>query len=475
VKQLNNSGDKAEVNEDGTLHSQFMSSAEQMQKKLGYALCLAKWQQTSLHLTTGHTNSCYHPPLHRIDQDAVKSNPSALHNTYYKKQQREKMLRGERPNECSYCWRVEDTGNLSDRHYRSGEPWAADAFSEILAQDPMTWDVDPAYVEVNFSNVCNLRCSYCSPQFSSAWQKEINEHGAYPTSNRHNSPEFFTGDRRPIANREVNPYVEAFWKWWPTLYPHLKHFRMTGGEPIMDKNTYKVFDYVLANPKADLHLNVTSNFSQEALLFDKYLDKVKQITEGDCVEHFMQFVSIDGWGSSAEYIRHGLNFELMCSNVQRFLAEVPRRSSLTFIITMNNLSITSLEQLLSWIMTLRDKYSIDYQRVWFDTPILRQPAWQCLDIIPKAYSWKLQNIVDWMKPFKETKETRFRGFKDYEIQRLQRVVDWMKQEHRDDPKAKADFYRFFTEHDFRRASSFISTFPEMIEWWDECRYWADHG
>ena len=39
----------------------------------------------------------------------------------------------------------------------------------------------------------------------------------------------------------------------------LKHFRMTGGEPMMDHNTYKVFQYIIDHPKSDLHLNVTSN------------------------------------------------------------------------------------------------------------------------------------------------------------------------------------------------------------------------
>ena len=110
--QLDNSGDVATVNVDNTLKSDFLSAAEKMQSKLGHALCLAKWQQTSLHLTTGHTNSCYHPPLHRINVDDLTDNPSALHNTEYKKAQRQRMLRGERPEECSYCWRVEATGNL---------------------------------------------------------------------------------------------------------------------------------------------------------------------------------------------------------------------------------------------------------------------------------------------------------------------------------------------------------------------------
>jgi hypothetical protein len=56
-------------------------------------------------------------------------------------------------------------------------------------------------------------------------------------------------DRNGLYQLEShNPYVEAFWQWWPTLYPELEHFRMTGGEPLLDKNTYRVFDHVLANP-----------------------------------------------------------------------------------------------------------------------------------------------------------------------------------------------------------------------------------
>lgn len=451
-----------------------MSSAEEMKALLGPALCLAKWQQTSLHLTTGHTNSCYHPPLHRIDQHAIQDNPSALHNTAHKRQERRDMLDGKKPEGCSYCWRVEATGNLSDRHYRSGEPWAAATYGQVVAEDPLTWNVNPAYVEVNFNSACNLRCSYCSPQFSTSWMQEIKQHGAYPTSNNHNNLEYFKGERQPIPNREHNPYVEAFWKWWPDLYPQLKHFRMTGGEPLLDKNTYRVFDWVKKNPKPDLHLNVTSNFSQDGATFSKYLWDVKEIVDNDCVEHFMQFVSLDAHSERGEYIRDGLNALTLEENVNLFLEKVSHRTSMTFIITMNNMNIGGLKALLQWILALRKKYSTDRQHIWFDTPILRSPAWQCLDLMPEAYAWKLQMIVNWMQEHLETADNPFQGFKDYEIQRLQRVVDWMREHNREDKGMQADFYRFFTEHDRRRNTDFLKTFPEMAEWWAECKYWADY-
>ena len=452
-----------------------MTAAEEMKDKLGPALCLAKWKQVSLHLPTGLNNSCYHPPLHPIDASLLKDNPGALHNTAHKKHQRVIMLKNEQPEECSYCWNIEKHGQLSDRHYRSGEPWAAEDY-EVIKNSQGTEDAIPSYVEVNFNHACNLACSYCSPQFSSTWQQEVDRYGGFPTSTTHNDPLHFVGNRRPIPNREHNPYVEAFWDWWPTLYPQLKHFRMTGGEPLMDKNTYKVFDYVLALPKPDLHLNVTSNFTVEPALWQKYFDYVKALCNTQ-IEHFMQYVSLDtGVPEHAEYIRHGMNYHRVMSRVNHFLYEIPHRNSLTFIITMNNLSVLGLQRLLDKILDLRKAHSTTYQRVWFDTPLLRTPNWQSLQILPPVYADSLERVADWMELNLETADTPFQGFKDYEVQRLRRDIAWMREGQNLDPayikQQRADFYRFFNEHDKRRDTNFEKTFPEMIEFWKECRYHA---
>jgi len=471
---IQNKGD--EVNKD--FKSKFLSDAEVAKEQLDSvspSMCLAKWKQVSLHLTTGMTNSCYHPPLHEIDVKPLEFHPSALHNTAQKKTARKQMLEGQRPEECSYCWTMEDNGKLSDRHYRSGEPWAAESFNEIV-NAPWDQDVTPSYVEVNFNHNCNLKCSYCSPQYSTAWEKEANELGAWPTSTPHNDPKYFQGRRKPIPFREHNPYLTAFWEWWPDLYPELKHFRMTGGEPLMDKNTYKVFDYVLENPKPDLHLNVTSNFSVDEKLWTKYLDYVKKICADDNVEHFMQYVSVDGFGEQAEYIRDGLDFKLLWDRVNQFLFEVPERSSITFIITMNNLNVTSVENLFAGIHGLRQVHSNTYQRVWFDTPILRTPEWMRMDLLPEPYVDKLERLWCWMLKWHETEETRFKGFKDYEIKRLDRDITWMRSGQKLDDnyknKQKADFYRYFSEHDKRRGTDFLKTFPEMSQWWKECEQHA---
>jgi hypothetical protein len=243
---------------------------------------------------------------------------------------------------------------------------------------------------------------------------------------------------------------------------------MTGGEPTMDPNTYRVFDYVLENPKLDLHLNTTSNFSVEEKIWQKYKSYVQRLCEGQQIEHFMQFVSLDTWGSQAEYIRHGLDFDLAINRCEEFVRDVPYRSSLTFIITMNNLSILSLQKLLEYIVFLRKTYTDTYQRIWFDTPLLYTPEWQSLQILPKEYSMVMDDVIKYM----EENLHEMHGFKDYEVLKMKRDRDWMLASTDNLERKRGDFYKFFKEHDKRRNTDFLQTFPEMKSFWAQCEYWS---
>ena len=189
-------------------------------------------------------------------------------------------------------------------------------------------------------------------------------------------------------------------------------------------------------------------------------------------------VSLVGIAGHAEYIRNGMQFNRVADNVQQFLTDIPYRNSLTFIITMNNLSVLGLQKQLDWILSLRRQHSTTYQRVWFDTPLLRTPTWQSLQILPPVYVGVLERVADWMELNLETPSDPFHGFKDYEVQRLRRDIAWMKEGCNLDPTyvklQRADFYRFFNEHDKRRQTNFIETFPEMREFWNECKYHAQN-
>ena len=104
------------------MSNEYHDVTEKMKERLKSAsssMCLAKWNMVSMHLTNGKTHSCYHPPTHDIPLEGLSENPGLLHNTLQKIEERAMMRKGERPKGCSYCWRIEDAGHTSDRHYRS--------------------------------------------------------------------------------------------------------------------------------------------------------------------------------------------------------------------------------------------------------------------------------------------------------------------------------------------------------------------
>ena len=517
------------------------------------SMCYAKWSQVSMHLTNGMTQSCYHPPTHKIPLEELSDNITALHNTKEKKEQRRQMLKGERPEGCSYCWSIEDTGARSDRVYRSGEYWAQESKEDILDAGAYG-NINPRYVEVNFNQACNFKCSYCSPHLSTAWQEEIDEFGEYPTISPHNNIESLRNKGlMPLrVSQDDNPYVTAFWKWWPEMYKTLRVFRMTGGEPLMDKNTFQVLDYVYENPNKDLELSITSNMCPvNDALFEKFLSSVKRLDSvkhsaevyvkdpldgtdwqtwqhyiigsdskryhssdlpviekheipqtflqiGQCEEqdnnsftylyeyndkaynNFSVFVSLDGWAEQAEYMRNGMYFDQLWDNVNRFLDET-RYTSINFINTFNCLSVTSLVEFLQGILELRDKWSkqnqydmgweIPEQRIWFDIPILRYPAWQNIQVLPSEFQDYMVEAIKFMERNVANEDyVDYKGFKDFEIAKVKRNLEIMRQPIANDKlvRDRADFYRFFAEHDLRRHTNFISTFPEMIDFWRQC-------
>ena len=438
-------------------------------------MCLAKWLQVSLHLTNGLTQSCYHPPTHQVSLEDLKNSPKALHNTKEKKLQRQQMKSGKRPSGCEYCWKVEDApGNhVSDRFLRSSEHWAKNHYNEVVS-NPYDYDINPRYVEVNFNHACNLKCAYCSPHISSSWAQEIDDYGPYPTITPHNDMAYLKQQGlMPIIKKGDNPYVEAFWKWWPELYQDIEVFRMTGGEPLIDKNTYKVIDWIRDHPRPDLELAITSNMCPPEKLMKRFLESIQHIVEEKKVKRFMLFPSIDTWGEQAEYLRSGLDFSLFWKNVNQYLEQVPE-GFLTFIITMNSLSLPRLNQLLSGILELQKKHNKTYHRIFLDCPFLRYPSWLSLQTLPTEYYHYMDEAIDFMKD-NAVKKNDLYGFREFWIRKMERTRAWMSQDQEKTAleKNRVNFYRFFNEFDQRRNTEFLTVFPEMKSFWELCKHQSE--
>jgi organic radical activating enzyme len=438
-------------------------------------MCLAKWTQVTMHLQLGHTHSCHHPKTHPISPAEIKRNPSALHNTSYKKRRRKEMLEGKRPEECDYCWGVEDNSDrFSDRTFKSSESWSLPHYDAITKLD---WraDYNPKYVEVAFSNACNFKCSYCGPAFSTKWMEEIEKHGAYPTTDRFNDTRYLEEEnKKPFKQTEFNPYVEAFWKWWPDLYKDLHTFRITGGEPLMSKDTWDVLDYIIEhpNPNRELNLAINSNLGVPDKLIDKFIEKIKRITEENKVNEFIVFTSCDTWGDQAEYIRNGLVFNKFWDNVNKLMSKCPR-VNLTFMSTYNGLSIPNYDKLIEGVYQLKKEYG-STDRYWasavfLDTSYLRYPTHQTVQVLPQSWAeniFKQAQLADFLSvPLFENK---YIGYSDIEIQKIKRTYDWMKSVKQDEDllRKQYNFGKYFQAHDDRRGTDFKKVFPELAEFFE---------
>lgn len=433
------------------------------------SFCAAKWQQVTMHLQTGHTHSCHHPQTHKIPLLELAKNPSALHNTQFKKLQRKKMLDGIRPKECDYCWRVEDSGSISDRTYKSSEHWA-EPHIDLIKDMPWDTDVVPSYVEVSFSSVCNFKCSYCSPQVSSKWMEEIERFGPYPTTTKFGNIEWLKQqDAMPIPHKDENPYVDAFWKWWPTVSQKLDHFRITGGEPLMTKDTMKILDYVIGTPHPNLHLSINSNMCVPDSLLDKFIEKIKIVCTENKVKQFKIFTSVDTHGPQAEYIRNGLDYNKWLSNIERILTEVPN-CTFTIMSTINALSVFQYQKLLDDVLRIKKQYfkpGMLHSAIILDTPYLRWPSHQALFILPKQFIELMKPCVDFMYANQQGIDNPFQGFFEWEIEKFDRVYRMLiTQEDSVIPTVdQKDFVKFVDEHDIRRGTNFLETFPEMKDFY----------
>ena len=450
----------------------------EVKKKLdgvGCGFCLAKWTQVTMHLGTGMTHSCHHPSPHKIPLAELKRNPSALHNTKHKKTRRKEMLEGKRPSECNYCWNVEDnSSSYSDRVFKSTEPWSINDFDKIKDS---YWrdDFNPRYVEVSFGNTCNFACAYCGPQYSSKWVEEIEKYGGYPTEHKFNSiDDIKARDQMPYKQSEENPYIEAFWKWWPNLFPDLHTFRITGGEPLLLKDTFKVLEYIQKhhNRNSNISLAINTNLGVPDKLIDKFITIAKDLCENNKVRELIIFTSVEATGAQAEYARFGLNYEKFWNNVDKVLSELPK-VTVNIMATYNALSVFSYSDLIDRVFEYKKKYA-NGQRYWvsalqLDTSYLRWPTHLSVKILKPEHKELILKSAEKALYYgiKHFTNDNY-GFSNVEIQKIKRLYDYaIGTTDFDENKYRKDFVRFVDEYDKRRDTNFLETFPQLNELYAE--------
>ena len=426
------------------------------------SFCGAKWYNATIWLGSGQTTSCHHPPAHKADIQIVKFNPKAIHNTPQKKEDRRKMLAGERPSGCEYCWKIEDMGvdAVSDRPYKSMTYTEEEL--KIASQTPVDEDVDLRTLEIAFNRTCQFACSYCNPAFSTTWVKDIKKNGPYinlVTDGRGHFTHVHEHDQL-YDFHETNPYIEAFFAWWESdLHRTLTELRITGGEPLMSGHTWKLFDWFKENKnKSTCQLAINSNLGFGQDVVQRMLDS----TEG---VKMMLYTSNESVGPHAEYIRDGLEWSQWISNMEYLLKA--ERMRLSVMMTINALCLESLPEMLDQIMAWKRTYG--QWHINFSLNILRFPSFQSAltlpDHIRQAYN---KRLAEWYAANKSNPDLN--NFEKSNIERLIDYLDIVKTPHGEgyvQATAQKDFKQFYEQYDVRRGKDFRKTFsPMLVDWYE---------
>lgn len=443
------------------------------------SFCAAKWLNATIWLGHGGTASCHHPPAHNIDLEEIKTNPSAIHNTRHKKKMRQMMLEGTRPKECEYCWKIEDMekdsdGNrpVSDRTFKT--VIYSDEDIERIATMDVTEDVNLKTLEIAFDRTCQFACSYCNPAFSTTWVKDIRNNGGYENI-KSDARGHFIDDAPyadPFEKDETNPYVDAFWRWWPELSLELDELRITGGEPTMSDSVWGLFDWFKENNENHPHAKnmrfaINSNLGAKESITKRLAEATQHVNK------FHLYSSGEAFGPQAEYIRDGKDWNLWKKNVVTMLRE-GNVEGFHMMMTINALCLDTITEFLDYMLQLKREFGAGKPRI--SVNILRFPSFQSPLTLPDNLRTKYHNqLREWLDKVRSADEKDPWGadlvapWEQEQVTRLIEYLDVVKTPHRNTADRKLlehDFRVFYEQYDKRRGKDFRKTFPNLVEWYD---------
>lgn len=421
------------------------------------SFCLAKWLNATIWLNSGMTASCHHPIPHKISSEEIRQNPKALHNTMEKKLARAQMLKGERPKECDYCWRVENMGesHVSDRVFKS-EIYSQEDIRAVARSLPQD-DSILRTLEIAFDRTCNFACAYCSPYFSSRWAQDIERSGPYQGLETDSGKHYESSQTsaEPYGPNDQNPYMDAFWKWWPELKSTLHQVRITGGEPLMSRHFWKVLESLNVEETPQLKLAVNSNLGSPENQVQKLIDLSFR------VPHLEVYTSNESFESHAEYIRDGMDWRLWTKNCENIIQHSALKS-FHVMMTINNLCLFRMTEFLDLLIQWK---KIAKMPVIFSVNYVRNPIFHSPLVLPLSIKKELsKQIQSW------TTSNQL-SLLDFEITSLERLSTLLSQGTMDIPeqKTEADVRKnlslFLNQFDLRRNKHHRNLFPkQFVDW-----------
>lgn len=383
-------------------------------------------------------------PFGNVKENSIKE----VWNSDKYKELRLAMLNGEKLDCCKRCYELEDSTYIWTLR-KNHNQWFGDKHFDLVEKTNADGSIDEmrmAYMDIRFSNICNMKCRTCGPELSSLHAQEHGElYGKHEVAN------ILKNNGSNIVNVAKH---KDFWNELQQYLPDVEEVYWAGGEPLITDEHYKILDHWIDIGKTDVRLRYTTNFSNLRFKQKSIIDYWKEFPD------IQVSASLDAMGARAEFMRFGTVWDTVERNRQEMLEHLP---NIHFELTPT-ISIYNAWNWPDFHMDWVERGLVDIENCRLN--MLTDPDFMRLDNIPNDYKIELRSkYIDYKAwaydKIKDRIATNPAVVKDV-LGKIDSVIQFMNTGKLNKDKLK----QFFDKNhglDQHRKEDFWSTFPEM-EW-----------
>ena len=215
------------------------------------------------------------------------------------------------------CYKYEQQGLISTRLQEKSKDKISDPYAPIQN------------LQISLTTDCNLACVYCSPEWSTAWQREIETHGDYELEGHVIKNDNWS---KLWSSMKQNPRGTDS-KFFSLLLNEiklakgLKRITLLGGEPLLNNQFDSVIDHI-----KDKEIIVITGLGVSDQRLKKILEKIEHTN--------IKFqISAESTGNFFEFIRYGVKWNDFTRRVDMINS---KGHKVEFIATVSNLSVIDL-------------------------------------------------------------------------------------------------------------------------------------
>jgi organic radical activating enzyme len=302
--------------------------------------CSQKFWWLSVDLEKLKTMSCCAATPAKINFDHINQHPGDLFNSPEMIAERQQMLLHQPVTSCaSSCWIPESKSQVSRRISMKSHLPTHTATSTL-----------PEVLHIIVGSDCNMTCIYCCKYYSSAWTRDINNHGAYSIATIDDRYTLNDTDRvlmklsqKDIKNNrfndtllnEIQQLVES---------STLKEIVITGGEPFLYLGLEELISKLSGHGIA---IKIYSGLGVNSDRFQKEIAKLSKFAEVQLI------ISVESTGRLYELLRYGNTWDQFEANIEILKQhDVPY----SFYATVTNLALLDIDDFI--------EYAEDVEIVW---------------------------------------------------------------------------------------------------------------